>query len=351
MLRRSPPPCRGASGRRSPGTRRRTRRCGPSHSGDSYGSPQASTMSGPPDRMGQAHHVGPVARRSPPRSSRVGGGRPPTGRGSAHRPCRPVTPLISCRMRSAWWWYRCSPVSAARRYSAIAAIELADGVALSAMSFWRTTSASASSAVVYSPPFSGSQNQSSIVSAVRTASSIHRACPVASASRVNASTRAAWSAASAACRACGSPSACQLRIQRPFGRPQFADQELGVGDRRVEPVLPTERRPGLGQDGQEERVPFGERPCRRARGAGASDRGRRTAAAGHARCAADGPAPRALRGDWGSTGLAVPVDDEVALVGDAEPRECLVDLGRPGAVASAARASSGVHVWNSPSTP
>ena len=61
------------------------------------------------------------------------------------------------RMRSAWLAKRASPVSAASRSNARAAVELADGVALSKTSFWRTISRSPSSGVVNSPPWSTSQ--------------------------------------------------------------------------------------------------------------------------------------------------------------------------------------------------
>ena len=56
------------------------------------------------------------------------------------------------------------------------------------------------------------------------------------ASRVNASTRAAWSAASAAWRACGWPSACHDRCQRPSAPRRFVEQELAVLDGGLEPV-------------------------------------------------------------------------------------------------------------------
>ena len=55
----------------------------------------------------------------------------------------------------------------------MAAVELADGVALSKTSFWRTISCSPSSGVVNSPPWSTSQKWSSIVSATAVASAIH----------------------------------------------------------------------------------------------------------------------------------------------------------------------------------
>ena len=54
---------------------------------------------------------------------------------------------------------------------------MADGVALSKMSFWRTISRSPSSGVVNRPPWSTSQKWSSNVSAVAVASPIHDDSP------------------------------------------------------------------------------------------------------------------------------------------------------------------------------
>ena len=96
---------------------------------------------------------------------------------------RGTSGAISWMMRSAWLASHASPVRAASRISAIAAVELAEGVALSKMSFWRTISRSPSSGVVNRPPWSTSQKWSSNVSAVAVASPIHDASPVASARR------------------------------------------------------------------------------------------------------------------------------------------------------------------------
>jgi hypothetical protein len=81
-----------------------------------------------------------------------------------------------------------------RRNRPLAARLFADGVALSMMSFGRVTSAGASCPVVNTPPCSSSQNSSIKASATWRASAIHRASPVASARRVNASSNAPWSA-------------------------------------------------------------------------------------------------------------------------------------------------------------
>ena len=86
----------------------------------------------------------------------------------------------------------------------------------------------------------------------------HRASPVSSPSRWNASTSAAWSAASAAWRACGSPSACHDRNQRPSVVPQLTEQELAVGDGGGLPVVPLEHGGRIGQRPQEQCVPLGE---------------------------------------------------------------------------------------------
>ena len=94
-------------------------------------------------------------------------------------------------MASARSTYSGPPVSAPKRSRARAATELADGNAPSRMSLGRVMSSSASLPVVNRPPCTGSQNSASMASAAVRASATQRASPVASPSRVKASTMAA----------------------------------------------------------------------------------------------------------------------------------------------------------------
>ena len=222
-----------------------------------------------------------------------------------------------------------------------AAIELAEGVALSKRSFWRTTSASPSSAVVNRPPSPGSQKWSSSVSAMSIASSIQRASPVASPRRVKASSSAAWSAASAAWRAAACPSACHERRPAPVVAAQLVEQERAVVRCRVDPGRLAEQRAGLGERGDQQRVPLGEhlvveprpRPLLARVEQPLPQRARSPAAAS---------SPR-----WASR-LGIERAFEVAGGRDAVP---LASPTSASAGPSTARTSSGVHVWNRPSWP
>ena len=107
------------------------------------------------------------------------------------------------------------------------------------------------------PPCSASQKWSSIVSAVATASAIHEACPVASARRTKASTRAAWSAARASWRARGSPLACQARRHRPSPVRSSCEQEVGRHSAAASIQLGSpSSAPASASDGDHQRVPL-----------------------------------------------------------------------------------------------
>ena len=238
----NPRPCPAAPGRRSRGTRRRIRRGGRATAASRTARPRPARCRAARTVLGDADEIGPVAD-----DRHLGDAAPPEIHGEQGvRVAADGVAEDPCRSTGGSGRRGCVALLAGQGGEA----QQRDRPRSSSPTAWRCradpsggrSDASASSAVVYRPPFTGSQNQSSIVSAIATASSIQRACPVASPRRVKASTSAAWSAASASWRAGGSPSACQLRHQRPVRPPQLAQQELAVGDRRVEPVLLTERR-------------------------------------------------------------------------------------------------------------
>ena len=122
-----------------------------------------------------------------------------------------------------------------------AAVELADGVALSNRSFWRTTSSfGVLGGGVQHRRGRRPRTSRAWCRPSRGAASTQRASPVSSASRWNASTSAAWSAASASWRAGGVPSACQRAVPAAV----VAVAARGAGTRRWRSRPASSRRAG-----------------------------------------------------------------------------------------------------------
>ena len=154
------------------------------------------------------------------------------------------------------------------------------------------------------------------------AASIQRACPVASASRVNASTSAAWSAASASWRAGGVAVGLPARGasgRRPSRSSRSRNSPLATA--ACEPVRCARTSAAASASAaQEQRVPLGEHLVvepGRGRCSRASNRRRRARL--------DRGRPCAARPRWSSR-LGIERPSKLPSVGDAEPLERRVDV-------------------------
>ena len=228
--------------------------------------------------------------------------------------------------------------------SPFAALELADGVALSWTSFCRTTSCSPSSGVVNSPPSTGSQNQSSIVSAVAPS----RLDPACFAGQL------------------GEPDECldergvvgrqrpmagtRIAVRMPGPEPaavivaELAKQELATRHGGRLPVVAAECRRRIGERSEEQAF-HSVSTLSSSPGGGRCD----PTTSSRRRASFMPASPSELAA--GVQTVRNRSSLEIAVVRDTPPLDRRVDRLASSIPARASRNSAGVQVWNKPSTP